>query len=104
MWAGCSRSGLCQRASESGTLRHGDGGQGRGDRDRKGPKVGYAPKFWERPRPAAVIRGRRAKNPPESHQRRTAERLKASYTELDTGHHPMLSQPAELVDLLVRER
>jgi pimeloyl-ACP methyl ester carboxylesterase len=54
--------------------------------------------------PAAVIRCRRAKNPPESHQRRTAERLKASYAELDTGHYPMLSQPAELVDLLVRER
>ncbi len=51
-----------------------------------------------------VIRCRRAKNPPESHQRRTAERLKASYAELDTGHSPTLSQPAELVDLLVRER
>jgi hypothetical protein len=51
-----------------------------------------------------VIRCRRAKNPPESHQRRTAKRLKASYTKLDTGYYPMLSQPAELVDLLVRER
>ena len=79
-------------------------GAGTGDRHRKGPKVGYAPKFWERAWPAAVIRCRRAKNPPESHQRRTAERLKASYAELDTGHYPMLSQPAELVDLLVRER
>jgi pimeloyl-ACP methyl ester carboxylesterase len=60
--------------------------------------------FWERAWPAAVVRCRRAKNPPESHQRRTAERLKASYAELDTGHYPMLSQPAELVDLLVRAR
>ncbi|HEY7653126.1 MAG TPA: alpha/beta hydrolase [Methylomirabilota bacterium] len=60
--------------------------------------------FWERAWPAAVIRCRRAKNPPESHQRRTAEHLKASYAELDTGHYPMLSQPGELVDLLTRER
>jgi pimeloyl-ACP methyl ester carboxylesterase len=56
--------------------------------------------FWERPWPAAVIRCRRAKNPPESHQRRTAERLKAPYTEMDTGHYPMLSKPDELVRLL----
>ena len=56
--------------------------------------------FWEREWPASVIRCRQARNPPESHQRRTAERLKASYTEMDTGHYPMLSQPAELVRLL----
>ena len=61
-------------------------------------------KFWDRAWPAAVIRCRRAKNPPEAHQRRTAERLGASYAELDTGHYPMLSQPDELVALLVRER
>jgi len=58
-------------------------------------------KFWERPWRAAVIRCRQARNPPESHQRRTAERLKASYTEMDTGHYPMLSQPAELARLLM---
>jgi pimeloyl-ACP methyl ester carboxylesterase len=57
--------------------------------------------FWERPWKAAVIRCRQARNPPESHQRRTAERLKASYTELDTGHYPMLSQPDQLVRLLM---
>lgn len=56
--------------------------------------------FWERPWKASVIRCRRAKNPPEAHQRRTAERLKASYAEMDTGHYPMLSQPDELVRLL----
>jgi pimeloyl-ACP methyl ester carboxylesterase len=56
--------------------------------------------FWERPWTAAVIRCRQARNPPESHQRRTAERLKASYTEMDTGHYPMLSQPEALVRLL----
>ncbi len=33
--------------------------------------------FWERAWTASVIRCKRARNPPESHQRRTAERLKA---------------------------
>jgi pimeloyl-ACP methyl ester carboxylesterase len=59
--------------------------------------------FWERRWPATVIRCTRAKNPPESHQRRTAERLGAPYAEMDTGHYPMLSQPDELVRLLTRE-
>jgi pimeloyl-ACP methyl ester carboxylesterase len=57
--------------------------------------------FWERPWKAAVIRCRQARNPPMSHQRRTAERLKASYTEMDTGHYPMVSQPDELTRLLM---
>jgi pimeloyl-ACP methyl ester carboxylesterase len=57
--------------------------------------------FWEHPWKAMVIRCRKARNPPESHQRRTAERLKASYTEMDTGHYPMLSQPEELARLLL---
>ena len=42
-----------------------------------------------------------AANPPEAHQRRTAERLKAVWHELDTGHYPMLSQPEELTRLLL---
>jgi len=57
--------------------------------------------LWERPWKAAVIRCRQARNPPMSHQRRTAERLKASYTEMDTGHYPMVSQPDELTRLLM---
>ena len=56
--------------------------------------------FWEGAWKVAVIRCKQARNPPESHQRRTAERLKASYAEMDTGHYPMLSQPDELVRLL----
>jgi pimeloyl-ACP methyl ester carboxylesterase len=56
--------------------------------------------FWERAWKAIVVRCRRAANPPEAHQRRTAERLKAPYFELDTGHYPMLSQPDELTRLL----
>jgi pimeloyl-ACP methyl ester carboxylesterase len=57
--------------------------------------------FWEGAWKAAVIRCKQARNPPESHQRRTAERLKASYAEMDTGHYPMLSQPDELARLLM---
>ncbi len=58
-------------------------------------------RFWEHAWPATVIRCRRAANPPETHQRRTAERLKAAWHELDTGHYPMLSQPEELSRLLL---
>jgi pimeloyl-ACP methyl ester carboxylesterase len=57
--------------------------------------------FWDRPWKASVIRCRRAANPPEAHQRRTAERLEAPYSEMDTGHYPMLSQPDELTRLLL---
>src|SRR5512145_1491229 len=56
--------------------------------------------FWEQSWPATVIRCRRSVNPPEAHQRRTAERLGADYHEMDTGHYPMLSQPDELTRLL----
>ncbi len=57
--------------------------------------------FWSQTWPTTVIRCRRAANPPEAHQRRTAERLGAAYHELDTGHYPMLSQPEELTRLLL---
>jgi len=57
--------------------------------------------FWTQAWPTTVIRCRRAANPPEAHQRRTAERLKAAWHELDTGHYPMLSQPDELTRLLL---
>ena len=56
--------------------------------------------FWDRTWTAAVVRCKRARNPPEAHQRRTADRLKARYAEMDTGHYPMLSQPDELFRLL----
>jgi pimeloyl-ACP methyl ester carboxylesterase len=57
--------------------------------------------FWTQTWATTVIRCRRAANPPEAHQRRTAERLKAAWHELDTGHYPMLSQPEELTRLLL---
>jgi pimeloyl-ACP methyl ester carboxylesterase len=60
-----------------------------------------ATSFWEQPWTATVIRCRRAANPPEAHQRRTAERLQGAWHELDTGHYPMLSQPEELTRLLL---
>jgi pimeloyl-ACP methyl ester carboxylesterase len=58
--------------------------------------------FWEQRWPATVIRCRRAANPPEHHQRRTAERLQATWHEMDTGHYPMLSAPDELTGLLLK--
>jgi pimeloyl-ACP methyl ester carboxylesterase len=57
--------------------------------------------FWDHTWSTTVIRCRRAANPPESHQRRTAERLKAAWHELDTGHYPMLSEPDALTRLLL---
>jgi len=56
--------------------------------------------FWDQKWSATVIRCLRAANPPEAHQRRTAERLNAPYHELDTGHYPMLSEPEKLTRLL----
>ena len=50
--------------------------------------------------PARVIRCRLSVNPPESHQRRTAETLEADWHEMDAGHYPMLSHPTELAALL----
>ena len=57
--------------------------------------------FWNRQWPATVIWCRRAANPGEAHQRRTADKLKAQWHELDTGHYPMLSAPEELTRLLL---
>ena len=57
--------------------------------------------FWDHKWKATVIRCRRATNPPEAHQLRTADRLGAAYHELDTGHYPMLSEPDALTRLLV---
>jgi len=56
--------------------------------------------FWDRTWTTTIVQCKRARNPPEAHQRRTADRLKARYAEMDTGHYPMLSQPDELFRLL----
>jgi pimeloyl-ACP methyl ester carboxylesterase len=57
--------------------------------------------FWSQTWKAQVIWCRRAQNPGEAHQRRTAQRLNATWAELDTGHYPMLSMPEELTSLLL---
>jgi hypothetical protein len=56
--------------------------------------------FWDQRWTATVIRCTLAANPPEAHQRRTAEKLGAPYHEMRTGHYPMLSMPDELTKLL----
>ena len=56
--------------------------------------------FWEQSWHATVIRCRLSLNPSEAHQRRTADKLKADWYELEAGHYPMLSHPEELGQLL----
>jgi pimeloyl-ACP methyl ester carboxylesterase len=56
--------------------------------------------FWSQDWSATVIRCRLSANPSEEHQRRTAEKLKADWHELDSGHYPMLSHPTELTRIL----
>lgn len=57
--------------------------------------------FWAQDWPnARVIRCRLSVNPPEAHQRQTAQALNAEWHELDAGHYPMLSHPSELAALL----
>jgi pimeloyl-ACP methyl ester carboxylesterase len=58
------------------------------------------PKFWRERWTAAVVYCRRSSNPPQAHQRRTADTLGATWHELDTGHYPMLSAPDELAKLV----
>jgi len=57
--------------------------------------------FWALPWTATVVWCKRAVNPGEAHQRRTAGRLHAQWAELDTGHFPMLSMPDETTKLLL---
>ena len=58
--------------------------------------------FWDQTWSAQVIYCRQSANPPQSHQRRTADSLGASWAELDTGHYPMLSAPDQLSALCSR--
>lgn len=60
-------------------------------------------RFWQETWSASVIWCRRSANPPVVHQRRTADRLKAHWHELDTGHYPMLSEPARLAQLIAED-
>jgi pimeloyl-ACP methyl ester carboxylesterase len=56
--------------------------------------------FWSRAWQVDVLRCTRSAAPPEAHQRRTASRLNATYTELDAGHYPMLSHPDQVAEYL----
>jgi pimeloyl-ACP methyl ester carboxylesterase len=57
-------------------------------------------KFWDLKWDASVVWCRKAPNPGEAHQRRTADKLGARWHELDTGHYPMLSMPDELMAII----
>lgn len=57
--------------------------------------------FFSRSWQVDVLRCKRSPAPPEAHQRRAAERLHGSYTELDAGHYPMLSHPDEVAEYLL---
>jgi pimeloyl-ACP methyl ester carboxylesterase len=59
------------------------------------------PKFWQQDWRASVVWCRKAVNPGELHQRRTAQKLNAVWHELDTGHYPMLTAPAALARLII---
>jgi pimeloyl-ACP methyl ester carboxylesterase len=57
--------------------------------------------FWSRQWQVDVLRCTQSPAPTEAHQRRTAERLHGTYEELDAGHYPMLSRPAEVTAYLL---
>ena len=59
------------------------------------------PSFWSQAWNTSVIWCKRSANPPIAHQRRTADRLKGRWHELDTGHYPMLTEPVALAKLIV---
>ncbi|NKB56100.1 MAG: alpha/beta fold hydrolase [Alphaproteobacteria bacterium] len=56
--------------------------------------------FWDQSWAAKVIYCTESANPPESHQRRTADRLSAEWVEMTAGHYPMLTHPEETARLL----
>lgn len=58
-------------------------------------------KFWDQAWEASVVFCRQAGKPGEAHQRRAADKLKARWHDLDTGHYPMLSMPDELTRIIL---
>ena len=58
-------------------------------------------RFWDQKWDADVLYCSRAPNPGEAHIRRSADRLKARWHVLDTGHYPMLSTPDALARIIV---
>ncbi len=58
------------------------------------------PKFWNMPWKASVLYCNKAPNPGEAHIRRAADKLKAKWHVLETGHYPMLSTPDQLTKII----
>ena len=58
------------------------------------------PKFWTMPWQASVLYCNQAPNPGEAHIKRAADKLKAKYHVIATGHYPMLSTPDQLTKIL----
>jgi pimeloyl-ACP methyl ester carboxylesterase len=58
--------------------------------------------FWQTGWDASVIWCKQSPNPPLAHQKRAADTLGARWFELDTGHYPMLTEPADLVRLMMK--
>jgi pimeloyl-ACP methyl ester carboxylesterase len=56
--------------------------------------------FWSQKWKTTVVYCRRSTNPPQAHQRRTADSLASKWLELDTGHYPMLTEPEALAGML----
>jgi pimeloyl-ACP methyl ester carboxylesterase len=59
--------------------------------------------FWNQKWNASVVFCRRAENPGVAHQRRCADKLKARWHELDTGHYPMLSTQDALMKIVLEK-
>jgi pimeloyl-ACP methyl ester carboxylesterase len=59
------------------------------------------PSFWQQDWDADVVWCRNSQNPPRAHLARAADKLDASWHELDTGHYPMLQAPQELADIIL---
>ena len=59
------------------------------------------PSFWQQNWKASVIWCKQAPNPGQAHQRRCADKLGATWHELDTGHYPMLTAADDLARLIV---
>ena len=59
------------------------------------------PKFWDQKWDASVLYCSGAPNPGEPHIKRSADKLKAKYHVIKTGHYPMLSTPDELTKLIL---
>lgn len=57
--------------------------------------------FWQQNWKASVIWCKQSVNPPVAHQRRAADKLQATWHELDTGHYPMLTEPEKLARLIM---